>query len=172
MSYNLGLNSKDKNKALCDYLYQRFGEYKNIGGERFLEIEFSKDELMLSVPSKNYIGITPEFYKGYSSDKKDALIINITTSQNDEKLSRYLEEYVENNLIFAKGKPLYSERREKELSKWQKTLERVPASKDKKLISIIKEESISASRLKNTFFEYMVRPLLFFLIHEKKLFIQ
>ncbi|MEK6914247.1 MAG: hypothetical protein AABW83_01210 [Nanoarchaeota archaeon] len=171
MSYNLGLNSKDRNKALCDYLCQRLGEYKKIGGERFLEINFSENELMLSTPSKNHIDIIPEFYKGYLSDA-DALVVNITTSSNDDKLIRYLKEYVENDSIFAKGKPLYSERREKELPKWQETLERISASKESKLISIIKDETVSTSRLKNTFFEYMVRPLLFFLIHEKKLFIQ
>lgn len=169
MTYNLGLNNNDRNEALCSYLCQRFGEYAKIGGQKFLEIYSDKNLLRLSIPSGNHIDITPSFCGKYFSNL-DALIIEADIDpEKNNKLKKFLEEHVENDSIFAKGNALYSDKREKEIPKWQEALERVPSSEDNKLVSIIKDRYISTSRLKNTFFEYMARPLLFFLIHEKKL---
>lgn len=169
MSYDLGANNSDKNEALYDYLHERFGQYAKIGGQKFLEINSDKNLLRLSIPSGNHIDITPSFYGKYFGNL-DALIIEADIDpEKNNKLKKFLEEHVENDSVFAKGNALYSDKREKEIPKWRETLERVPSSKDNKLISIIKDRSISTSRLKSTFFEYMARPLLFFLIHEKKL---
>ena len=171
MSYNLGGNTIEKNKILNDYLINRLGEYSRVGGHEFLKITSNKEFLSLSIPSGNFIDISSSFYNNYF-DMGDALIIDIDVdSEKEEKLRKFLEKYVENDSIFCKGNPLYSDKREKELPKWQKALKRIPSSKDDKLVSIINDTSISTVRLKNTFFEYMVRPLLFFIMYEKRLLI-
>lgn len=169
MSYNLGGNTIEKNKALNDYLIQRLGEYSKVGGHEFLKIISNKESLNLSIPSGGFIDISSSFYNNYLNIG-DALIIDLDVDlEKKEKLRKFLENYVENDLIFCKGNPLYSDRRNKELSKWQEALKRIPSSKEDKLVSIINDRSISTVRLKNTFFEYMVRPLLFFIMYEKKL---
>lgn len=171
MSYNLGGDTIERNKTLNDYLIQRLGEYSRIGGHEFLKITSDKESLNLSIPSGNFIDIDPAFYNNYLNIG-DALVIDIDVDlKKEEKLKKFLENYVENDSIFCKGNPLYSDKREKELPKWRKALKRIPSSEDNKLVSIINDTSISTARLKNTFFEYMVRPLLFFLIYEKRLFI-
>ena len=131
MSYDLGANSNDRNKTLCDYLVQRFGEYERIGGVEFLKTDLNNNSLRLSIPSGNHMDIVPSFCNDYVDIRyNNALIIDADIdTETNIKLMEFLEDYVENDSIFAKGNPLYSEKREKELPKWQEALERIPSSR-------------------------------------------
>ncbi len=79
--------------------------------------------------------------------------------ENDD-FGRFLDRTVNNDRIFEKGQPFYSEERQKNLEKWHKILRRVPD--ESKMICEISDRSVSTDTLRKTIWDYMFKPCLFY----------
>lgn len=145
---------------LVDYLYERLSDPKY---HYHLDVELSKDgkSVILRCHGKNfYLNPTAE---------KTKVQLELESPYIDLDIKKFLEELVNQDIIFMHGNPLYNEKRQKELPSWKKVLRRVPENGlEGKMSCEIVDYRVSTKRLKKIVYEYMVKPFLYCITSRKK----
>lgn len=150
-------------EKLLQYLKNRLTHrnYTTLLGVEFTE-KIQALELRSLMHNKPSMILKPRFVKG-GNGFLDRIEIEIESDRDGEHFTRFLDELIDNDKIFEKGQPLYSQRREINLPTWQRTLKRIE-DRDKMICEV--REDVSTLKLENTVYEYMARACLYFLMVE------
>lgn len=99
-------------------------------------------------------------------DKIEFIVETDISGVQNDNFGKFLNSVVDNDLIFKKGQPFYSEEKYKSLGEWQKILKRVPD--ESKMICEISNRGISTKTLRKAIWEYMFKPCLFYFYNAGK----
>lgn len=181
MAYDIDSNN------LIDYTYTRINNlmFKN-RGHRLIDIEKTIDGIVLfrvaggKVVTHEHVKkdlealrgdslvIKPYFIPKSSSEDYDEIEIAIEAHKpgvNGKDVCGFLESFVNEDQIFSRGNPLFSYERADQLHSWQKVLKRDYKTCQGKMSCLVADQNISTERLKKIFYEYMVRPCVYYLFN-------
>lgn len=114
------------------------------------------------------IDIKPYFIPKLNSKNYDKIEIAIKVHKpgiNGRDVCGFLESFVNDDKIFSRGNPLFSHKREDKLPSWKKILKRDYQSCQGKMSCFITAQDVSTIRLKKIFYEYMIRPCVYYLFN-------
>ena len=170
---------------LVDYAYKRIVDlaFKD-RGHRLMDLEKGEDSIDLfklrggKVITHEYdnlkdfrgdhVIIKPFFNqrsKTRYNDKIEIAIEPYKAGINGRDVCGFLESFINRDQIFSIGNPLFSHERKELLPFWQKTLKREYESCQSKMSCLVTNQNISSGKLKKAFYEYMVRPCVYYLFN-------
>ncbi len=107
-----------------------------------------------------YAFINPVFEAG----ELDRIVLEVEANgKSTEDFNRFLTEAVDGDKIFSKPNVLYSPERQRELKKYRGFLRRVPT--EGKMACEIIDRNLSTELLRKGFYDYMIRPVLFYMFN-------
>ena len=136
-------------ESLLDYIRNRLSD-----PAYGLNVSVHKKSVILARLGRS-VSITPYI----NGSKVEVLAESSPPIEGD--FSKFIEDAINGDRIFMRGGRLYSSQREEMLPIWQKTFKRIIEKGDlEKLSCKVIDRQISAPKLQNYLYEYMVRPLL------------
>ena len=133
-----------------------------------LESEISKNNqsVVLVALEKNKSVITPCFVVEEPFNRIELKIKTDTVGVNNKTEVISFLDYMQKDVIFQKGEPLYSPEREINLFDWKNVLQREFSGKKHSMICSVIDGNVGNERLKDAIYEYMFRPCLYHVFHQ------
>ena len=158
-----------KSKNLRDYFFARLNSLKpsqrtSMGLET--EISGNNHGIVLFALEKNKSIITPCFAVKEPFNQIELRIKTDTIGIDNKQEVRSFLDYMNEDVIFQRGEPLYSPEREVKILDWKKVLQRENSGRKHSMICSIIDRNVGDSRLNGVIYEYMFRPCLYHVFHQ------